>query len=107
MVAQDVIKEVGAGRIPNKGKIQINHGYSEESARTGKAMSTKTYKKTIEPFVQRLIRHREKIIAAMENKNLDKEQYKVLYESLAKSNHDIQLLSGGKTENSEMTITWK
>ncbi len=98
-VAQEVISTVGKGGIPRMKEIQEKHGYSPASARSSKAVETDSYKRTMQPFVQRLEKERERIIGAMESKNLDEEDYKVLSDSLAKLTHDVQLLSGGKTEN--------
>lgn len=103
-VAHEVISEVGKGRIPNKGKIIRKHGYAPSVAHfPQKVTETKSYKEVEQPFVKKLIAHRDKIIAAMEAKDLSKEQYKVLNDGLAKINHDLQLLSGGSTEAIKMS----
>jgi len=98
-VAQEVILTVGNGSIPNKEKIQLKHGYSKVSARKGKAIQTKTYKKELQPYVIRLEAFREKILTELEGKDLTKVRFKELNDALNKNTHDIQLLSGGSTEN--------
>ncbi len=98
-VALDVIDAVIKGKRACKEEITQKNGYTKQSARAQKAVRTKTYKETIRPFLERLTEHRDKVIMAMEKKNLNKEQYKILTDSLNKINHDIQLLGGKETEN--------
>lgn len=98
-VAKDVLGSIGRGERPNITKIAIKNGYSPKTANAGLVQKTKTYKKTIAPFLERLEKHREKVLLAMEGKRLGKEEYQVLSTSLTKLTHDVQLLSGGKTEN--------
>lgn len=98
-VAQEVIKQVEKGGKHFITTIAPKKGYSIKTAESGKIQQTESYKSVINPFVARLEKHRTKILKAMEGKDLTKEQYKVLSESLTKVTHDVQLLSGGKTEN--------
>ena len=99
-VAQEVIEKVGKGVLVSKKKIIKKHGYKVSIAKNPKKVTeTKSYKKTIKPFLDRMVRHRDKIQFAMDGKDLTKEQYKVLSDAMSKINHDIQLLSGGVTEN--------
>lgn len=75
-------------------------GYSPRTARTPKKLTDSiAFKKKFQPYAERLKKHQEKILQAMEAKDLSKEQYKVLSESLAKTTHDVQLLTGKSTEN--------
>lgn len=104
-VAEEVIRKVGKGKV-NKKEIILKNGYSKTVANSPtKVTETKSYKTVILPFLKRLETHREKVIAAMEAKDLTKEQYKTLNDGLAKLNHDIQLLSGGSTE--DIKISWE
>ena len=107
LVAQEVIKAVSKGKLINKQKISQKVGYSYKSARAQKAVRTDTYKLEIKPFLEKLTDHRERVIKAMDKKNLNKEQYKILSDALAKITHDIQLLSGGKTDREEVIMKWK
>src|SRR3990167_4908512 len=99
-VAIDVLKKVRIGQIPNKGKIIKKHGYSKTVSKSPtKVTKTKSYLKIILPYAQRLQKHQEKILKAMEAKDLSDEDYKVLSDSLTKVTHDVQLLTGGSTDN--------
>ncbi len=97
-VAQEVIKVVSKGEIPNKEKIQIEKGYSKNSARSYKAMNTKTFKREIAPFLTRLLQHRERVIEKMEE-TIDSAEYRDLSSSLERTTKVIQLVTGGSTEN--------
>lgn len=50
-------------------------------------------------YTQKLEQHRKEVLEAMMRKDLDEEQYRTLADSQAKLTHDVQLLTGGKTEN--------
>lgn len=58
-----------------------------------------SFKAVMDPFVARLEKHRNEVIVAMEGKDLKEEQYRTLVDANARLTHDIQLLTGGKTEN--------
>jgi hypothetical protein len=104
-VAQEVIATVRNGKIPNKQVIQQKHGYSKSSARAMKATRTKAYQEEIQPIVDVMIAERD---AALEEakKKRGKANYRDLVDASAKLTKDIQLLSGGKTANEELKITW-
>ena len=75
-------------------------GYSEAVSKNPAEVTTQpAYIEEIESYATRLEKHRSKVLLAMENKNLDEEQYRTLADASAKITHDIQLLTGGKTEN--------
>ena len=99
-VARDVVAKMQAGEKIVLGKIITAHGYGPGMAINPKKVTEKKeYKEIIDSYVQRLEKHRLKIITAMEEKNLSEEQYRTLVEAQSKTTHDVQLLSGGKTEN--------
>lgn len=98
-VARAVIAEVENGGKPVITTIAPKHGYSPRTAHSGKIQKSPSYQKVLQPYTARLQRHQEKILLAMESKDLDEEQYKTLADALAKITHDVQLLTGGSTEN--------
>ena len=98
-VARERIKQVERGGESSITKIAPKKGYSIRTAQSGKIQKTESYKKVISPYTQRLQKHQAKVLKAMESKDLDEEEYKVLADSLAKITHDVQLLTGGSTEN--------
>jgi hypothetical protein len=75
-------------------------GFAPGSIRNPQVMTkTEVWKQEAQPYLDRLTAMREKILAEMENKDLRGERFKTLSESLQRTNHDVQLLSGGRTEN--------
>ena len=105
-VAREVIELVGKGGKIHKQRIQEKHGYSKASARSGRALATKTYKKTMAPLIERLEEERDAIIERLK-KTRNKAKYRDLIDGLDKTTKNIQLLSGGKTANEEVKITWE
>lgn len=97
-VAREVIREVGNGRRPHKTKIQIKHGYSRESARSGKALKTKSYKEEIQPIVDRLEIERDRAVRLM-SKKIGKAKYRDLVDSVDKLTKNLRLLTGESTAN--------
>ncbi len=99
-VARDVIDTVNRGEKVVMAKIIRRHGYSETTAKNANSVTnTKAYKEEYENYLGRLEKHRMNVISAMERKDLNEEQYRTLADAQTKITHDIQLLSGGKTEN--------
>ncbi len=98
-LVKNIIENYGKKIPKNKGELLDNSGYKKASQKNPKLiLEGKGVQKDLKPFVDKLIVHREKVMKAMDNKDLDKEQYRVLGEELIRINHDIQLLSGGSTE---------
>lgn len=99
-VGIEVLETVRKGKRPNLGKIIKANGYAlTTSTVPSQVTNTKSYQKVVKPYTERLIKHQEKVLRAMEAKDLNEEQYKTLTDSLAKITHDVQLLTGGSTEN--------
>ena len=96
-VAKEVLATIGKGEIPVIEKIAIEKGYSKTTARAGRVQATKSYKKTVKPFAQRLEKHRERILKRMEE-TVNQAEYNELSSSLERTTKVIQLLTGGATE---------
>ncbi len=106
-VAQEVIEKVRNGQKVEMGKIIKKHGYSDVVSKSPtKVTKTKTYKEETKPIVDVMIAERD---AALEEakKKRGKANYRDLVDASAKLTKDIQLLSGGKTANEELKITWE
>lgn len=104
-VAMETLDTIRKGLKVNKGKIIKKHGYSDSmSKKPKKVYETKACKEVIEPVVKRMERIRDKVIKALENRNLDKEKTAELNNLLKNLNHDIQLLNGGETERSIINV---
>jgi hypothetical protein len=97
-VAREVIRTVGKGRKPHLTKIAISKGYSLQSARVGKPIQTKTYKAEIKPLVSRLEEERDAIMERLK-KTRNKAKYRDLIDGMDKVTKNIQLLTGGATQN--------
>ena len=101
-VAEEIIQKVGMGEIPQKGKIQVKHGYSINSARSNKAMETKSYKETIAPFVDKMIAERDRLVESMKTKDLSRVDYAKHIMGVDVFTKNINLLSGEPTERTEV-----
>lgn len=99
-VAREVIRKVQNGEKVVIKEIVAAQGYSKTTVHNANVVTnTQSYKDEIESYAARLERHRLKILKAMEDKDLSQEQYRTLADAQTKVTHDVQLLTGGKTEN--------
>ncbi len=99
-VAHDVIETTQRGEKVVMAKILRRHGYSETTASSPYVVTnTKTYKREMFNYTEKLEKHRQDVLEAMMKKDLSEEQYRTLADSQTKLTHDVQLLTGGKTEN--------
>ncbi len=99
-VARDVVETVQKGEKVVMSKILRRHGYSESTAASPVQVTSRpAYKEEIRTYTEQLEQHRQNVLTAMMNKDLDTEQYRTLSDAQTKLTHDVQLLSGGKTEN--------
>lgn len=106
-VAQKVISEVGKGRKVSLRKIIREKGYSASVADSPKKVTeTEAYKETITPFIEKMTKERDRIITALESKNLSKEKYRDMIDGLDKLTKNIQLLNGGETERAKLQVTF-
>lgn len=100
-----VIAIVENGR--NKGQALVKAGYSPNTAKAPtKVTESKGFKEEMKPVLDRLIIERDRAIKAMKGK-ISKAKYRDLTDATDKLTKNIQLLSGGKTDNQEMTVKWK
>lgn len=100
-VARKVLETLGKDELVNFGKIAREVGYADNTADNPKFITdTKAYKEEISPFLNRMVKHREKIMLELETKDLTDEKHKDLVDGLDKLTKNIQLLSGGETERS-------
>ena len=102
-VAKEVISEVRKGKIPNRYRISVKHGYSPQSAKASKAVRTKAYQSVITPLVERLEEERNAVVEALKTTR-SKAKYRDLIDGLDKITKNIQLLTGGATSNIAMGV---
>lgn len=106
-VAKEVLETLGKGKRPNLGKIARKKGYANNTADNPKGITeTKSYQEVMNPVVEALIQERKAIIERLK-KTRSKAKYRDLIDGLDKITKNIQLLSGGKTANEELKITWE
>ena len=106
-VAQAVIENVGKGRKVSKRKIIKNQGYSQNIADNPKKVTeTQSYQEVIKPVVKKMEKERTRLINALSKKDLTKEKYRDMIEGVDKLTKNIQLLTGGKTANDSLNISW-
>lgn len=101
-VAREVLETIGKGKKPNISKIGPKHGYAKTTASAGLIQKTKSYQAEIQPLVQRLEVERDAIIERLKSTR-DKAKYRDLIDGLDKITKNIQLLSGGATENIKLS----
>lgn len=103
-VAKEVVDTVSQGKPVVMSKILLRHGYSVAMSKSPKTLTKgKQYQEAIQTYTARLEKHRANVLFAMEKKNLEEEQYRTLADAQSKLTHDVQLLTGGKTENVQLT----
>lgn len=101
-VAHEVIANLRKPTAKRKSKKQIlaERGYAPSvQDHPDNVTETESYKSVMDPYLNRLVAMRNKILAAMSQRDLKYEAFYDLSNSLHKITHDIQLLSGGSTEN--------
>lgn len=105
-VAREVSETLRKGGKVVLGKIIEKH-YSKSTSKSPTVVTeTKSYKEEMAPFIQAMIDEREAAIERMK-KMRNKAKYRDLTDSIDKLTKNIQLLTGGKTDNSEIKITWQ
>lgn len=106
-VAREVLENIRNGKKPNLGKIIKSKGYSETTSTVPSLVTdTKSYREVINPVVEAMERERDRIIVALSKKNLSKEKYRDMIDGLDKLTKNVQLLSGGRTSNESIKITF-
>lgn len=103
-VAQEVLETLGKGERPNVSKIGVKKGYTPKQSASGNIQQTKTYKAAMKPVIDRMMEERDRAIKAMRGK-ISKAKYRDLVDSADKLTKNIQLLSGGATD--DIKIRWE
>lgn len=101
-VAKEVSENIRKGKRPNLGKIIRSKGYTESTSKSPQRVTdTKSYQEAISPIVDEYKKLQEKIMKELNRKGrtFTKEKLIFLSGSLKNTTHDLQLLTGGKTEN--------
>ena len=87
------------------GEILREAGYSEGSIiKPSQVIRSKGVQEELKPFIKKLQNERNRLMNAIEIKDLDNVEYKKMIESLDILNKNIQLLSGGDTERQRIIV---
>lgn len=105
-VAKIVMRKVRNGEpVVYSDAIKESGAYSPSIAEhPQKVLGTKSYQKAIAPHINALERHRNKIMRAMEAKDLSLEDYRILSESYDRMSKNLLLAQGKSTENIATTV---
>lgn len=105
LVAKKVLEKAGNGETVSVSAIAREVGYKEGTAKNPQQITrTKSYQEEIMPVVEMMERERNRIMLALQSKDLDKERHKDLVDSMDKMTKNIQLLSGKETERAGVSI---
>ena len=98
-VAKDISESVGKGKKIILGEILKKNGYSESTSKTpSRVTDTASFKEEINPVVRAMERERDAAIKMM-SKVRNKAKYRDFADAIDKLTKNIQLLTGGRTEN--------
>ena len=103
-VAKDVINQVRKGQKVKLGATILKHGFTKSMSESPtKITKTKSYKEVMDPFIKKMITLRDNLAEEMasERRKRTFKKEKLLFMSTTMKNtiHDIQLLTGGRTDN--------
>jgi len=99
-VANDVLENLRKHKKVNKGQIILKRGYAPSVATAPTVVTnTKSYQSVISPVVDQMVRARDRALKEINSRDLNIVQYADLVTAINKLSHDIQILSGGATEN--------
>lgn len=89
-----------------KGDALKKAGYSEEMAKQPSVvLESEGFKEAAEPFVKQMEKERQRLITSMTSKDLDKVAYSDHAKALDTLTKNIQLLTGGATERTEVKLS--
>ncbi len=105
-VAKNYIESVESGKPTTKKEIVSSAGYGKVSSQPSRVIDSKGVQEEIKPYLEGLVKFRRRVLHALEKKDLTRVEFRDLSTSLGKLTHDIQLLSGGSTDN-VLVVTWE
>ncbi len=105
-VAKNYIASVESGKPMTKGEIVASAGYGKVSKQPSRVINSRGVQEEMRPFVLGLEKLRRKVLYELHSKNLKTVKFRDLSTTLGKLTHDIQLLSGGSTDN-VMVVSWR
>lgn len=107
-VAKEVLETIGKGKRPVLGKILKKKGYAKNTADNPKLVTdTKSYRDVVNPIVKAMELQRQRALEAINSRKLSKDKTRDLVDLIDKLTKNIQLLSGGKTSNDAIELSWE
>lgn len=98
-VAEEIIATLGKGGKVSVSAIARRKGYSKSVAKNPKQITeTKSFQAVIKPVLERMEEERDRALALLEQR-IGKASYRDAVDAVDKLTKNIQLLSGGVTEN--------
>ena len=98
-VAKEVLEKLGKGEKISLGEIARKNGYALSTADNPRNITeTESYQRVLRPVLTQLESERQAILDRLPEVR-EKAKYRDLVEGLDKISKNIQLLSGGATEN--------
>jgi hypothetical protein len=108
LAALKVKEQIANGERPNLYRASLAVGYTESSARAGKARQTKSYKDEMMDVTKAMENEREQCFKELAYKNVRKTaSYRDRIEAINKLTSNIQLLTGKKTSNDNVSFSWE
>ena len=104
-VVDKMLENVGIPNPKNKGEILKEIGYGKIAKTPNRVLESKGVQEELQPILNEMIKHRKEILVKMKSK-INKAQYNQLSDAFDKMTKNIQLLSGGSTENI-FQISWE
>jgi len=91
----------------NVSKAMREVGYSPQTAKVpSKLTESKGFREEIEPIIAKMMAERDAIMDALPDKR-SKAKYRDLMDGADKMTKNIQLLTGGKTANENISFEWE
>ena len=99
-VANEVLETVRKQKKVKLGEIIKRNGYAlTTSTVPSQVTNTKSYKAVLAPVVKRWVSIRDNLTKELEEKDLTEESMRDIVDTIDKLTKNIQLLTGGNTEN--------
>lgn len=103
-----LVENLGSGNKKSLGEMLLEAGYSKSIAKNPyQILETEAVKEAINPVAEQMARLRQKALDSLEERELEKEPVRDVVKAVDTFTKNHQLLTGGKTESNEITVTWK
>lgn len=98
-VAKEILGTIGTKKKTSVRAIAPKHGYSLKTANSGQIQKTKSYQNILNPVINKWIKERDRLTKSLSERDLSTLAYRDGIDAIDKLTKNIQLLTGGSTEN--------